>query len=103
MESPPRAGNEAPNRRDGNCAGGVRSAGMPRYYFNVCCDASEVTDVVGESCPDDLAALSQALRTASAIVQNRLLSDEINLRGWVEVEDERHRPVLRLPLRAAAY
>jgi hypothetical protein len=76
---------------------------VPRYYFNVCCDASEATDVVGESCADDLAALSQAMRTASAVVQNRLLANEISLGGWVEVEDERHRPVLRLPLRAAAY
>jgi hypothetical protein len=76
---------------------------MPRYYFNVCCDASEVTDLVGESCPNDVAALSQAMRTASAVVRNRLIADEISLGGWVEVEDERHRPVLRLPLRAAAY
>jgi hypothetical protein len=76
---------------------------MPRYYFNVCCDTSEVTDIVGESCPDDLAALSRAMRTASAVVRNRLIADEISLRGWIEVEDERHRPVLRLPLRAAAY
>ena len=39
----------------------------------------------------------------SAVVRNRLVADEISLRGWIEVEDERHRPVLRLPLRAAAY
>lgn len=76
---------------------------MPRYYFNVCCDTSEVTDLVGESCADDLAALGKALSTASAVVRNRLITDEISLRGWVEVEDERHRAVLRLPLRAAAY
>jgi hypothetical protein len=76
---------------------------VPRYYFNVRCDASEVTDLVGESCADDVAALGQAMRTASAVVQNRLLANEISLGGWVEVEDEGHRPVLRLPLRAAAY
>jgi hypothetical protein len=76
---------------------------MPRYYFNVCCDTSEVTDVVGETCVDDLAALTHAMRTASKVVRGRLVADEISLGGWVEVEDDRHRPVLRLPLRAAAY
>jgi hypothetical protein len=81
----------------------ARSSHVPRYYFNVRSDSSEVTDVVGESCADDVAALSKAFHTASAVVQNRLLANEINLGGWVEVEDERHRPVLRLPLRAAAY
>jgi hypothetical protein len=94
-----RAG-ESPGERKSTA---MRSAAMPRYYFNVCCDASEVTDLVGEACADDVAALSEAMRAASAIVQNRLLADEISLRGWIEVEDERHRPVLRLPLRAAAY
>jgi len=77
---------------------------MPRYYFNVCCDTSEVTDIVGETCADDVAALSHAFQTASDVVRTRLFSrEEIDLDGWVEVEDERHRPVLRLPLRAAAY
>ena len=76
---------------------------MPRYYFNVCCDTSEVTDLVGETCADDVAALSRAFQTASAVVRDRLIADEISLRGWVEVEDDRHRAVLRLPLRAAAY
>lgn len=76
---------------------------MPRYYFNVSCDGFEATDLVGECCPDDVAALGQALRTASAVLQKRLLADAIPQSGWIEVEDERHRPVLRLPLRAAAY
>ncbi len=77
---------------------------MPRYYFNVCCDTSEATDVVGETCADDVAALSRAFQTASEVVRTRLFSrDEADLGGWVEVEDEAHRPVLTLPLRAAAY
>lgn len=76
---------------------------MPRYYFNICCDDHEATDVVGEACADDLAALSQAMRTASDVVRQQLLIDNLSADGWIEVEDERHRPVLRLPLRAAAY
>jgi hypothetical protein len=76
---------------------------MPRYYFNICCDEYEATDVVGESCADDLAALSQAMRTASDVVRQQLFIDRLSADGWIDVEDERHRPVLRLPLRAAAY
>jgi hypothetical protein len=76
---------------------------MPRYYFNICCDDYEATDVVGESCADDLAALTQAMRTASDVVRQQLLIDKLAADGWIDVEDERHRPVLRLPLRAAAY
>ncbi len=76
---------------------------MARYFFNVCCDGFEATDIVGTYCPDDLAALSEALRAASAVVQKQLLADQLSQSGWIEVEDERHRPVLKLPLRAAAY
>ncbi|HEY1604307.1 MAG TPA: hypothetical protein VGF77_01765 [Allosphingosinicella sp.] len=77
---------------------------MPRYYFNLCCDSSEVTDIVGATCADDVAALNHAMRRASDVVRTRLFSrEETDLGGWVEVEDEKHRPVLRLPLRAAAY
>ncbi len=59
--------------------------------------------MVGESCPDDVAALNQAFRTASSVIRARLLADELFAGGWIEVEDESHRPVLELPLRAAAY
>jgi hypothetical protein len=76
---------------------------MARYYFNVCCEAYETTDVVGEHCADDLEALSLALRRASEIVQRRPLGDEPAHRGWIEVEDEQSRRVLTLPLVAAAY
>ena len=76
---------------------------MPRYYFNLSCDGVETTDLVGACCPDDVAALSHALNTASLVLRKRLLADSISQSGWVEVEDEGHREVLRLPLRAAAY
>lgn len=76
---------------------------MPRYYFNVCCDRFEATDVVGEHCRDRTAAHAEALRAARAVVRTRLLSDDLPNIGWIEVEDEQHRPVLRVPLRSAAY
>ena len=76
---------------------------MPRYYFNVQCDSYETVDVVGQSCRDDLGALAEALRTASDVVRRRLTGSGFSADGWVEVEDEAHRSVLRLPLRAAGY
>jgi hypothetical protein len=84
-------------------AGLERSGRVPRYYFNVSCGEYESTDVVGECCPNDVAALSGAMRVASAVLQKRLRAEALSDDGWVEVEDESHRPVLRLPLRAAAY
>ena len=75
---------------------------MPRYFFNVCCDEYETTDLVGESCANDVAALKEALGAASAVVRQQLLYNRIP-DGWIAVEDEHHREVMRLPLRAAAY
>lgn len=76
---------------------------MPLYYFNVSCPDFESTDVIGQRCTDDLAALQGAMRAASAVLRRRLSADGLGAQGWIEVEDERHRPVLRLPLRAACY
>lgn len=76
---------------------------MPRYYFNVCCDDFETIDVVGQPCRNDVGALDAAFRTASDIVRQRLRDQGFAGDGWIEVEDEAHRSVLRLPLRAASY
>jgi hypothetical protein len=43
------------------------------------------------------------MRAARAIIRKQLLSDEGPQRGWIEVEDEQHRSVMRVPLRSAAY
>jgi len=76
---------------------------VPRYYFNVCCDGSETTDVIGEVCADDVEALALALRTAGGWLQRGAFTSHSVHDGWIEVEDERHREVMRLPLMAAAY
>jgi hypothetical protein len=76
---------------------------MPRYFFNVCGDGFEETDLVGKTCADDLAALAEALTEASRVLHQRLRADALSDCGTIEIEDERHRPVLSLPLRAAAY
>lgn len=75
---------------------------VPRYYFNICCEDFEETDLVGESCADDVAALKQALCAASSIIKDQLFRNRVS-DGFIEVEDEQHREVMRLPIRAAAY
>jgi hypothetical protein len=75
---------------------------VPRYFFNVCSEDFETTDLVGEHCADDVAALKEAMRAASEIIRDQLFFNRV-ADAWIEVEDEQHREVMRLPLRAAAY
>lgn len=76
---------------------------MPRYFFNFSSEECEEVDLVGRTCPNDLAALQEALNAASSIVQRRLHAETFCNSGTIEVEDEHHRRILTLPLRAAAY
>jgi hypothetical protein len=76
---------------------------MPRYFFNVRGDGFEETDLLGRTCANDVAALAEALGEAGRVLQKRLREDALSDRGEIEIEDERHRTVLTLPLRAAAY
>jgi hypothetical protein len=76
---------------------------VPRYYFNFCCDKFEATDMVGEHCRNADAARFEAMRAARRIVRKRLLEEELTPMGWIEVEDEAHRPVLKVPLSAVAF
>lgn len=59
--------------------------------------------MVGRVCASDVGALHTALSVAGAVVQRRLQASFPCLSGDVEVEDECHRVVLTLPLRAASY
>ena len=76
---------------------------MPRYFFNIRGDGFEETDLLGKHCADDVAALGEALGAASRVLQARLRADGLTTAGSVEIEDERHRPIMSLPLRSAAY
>lgn len=76
---------------------------MPRYFFNVRGSGFEETDLVGKTCADDVAALAEALGEASRVLKDLLSQDALSDHGEIEIEDERHRTVLTLPLRAAAY
>lgn len=76
---------------------------MPRYYFNLRSDAEEVTDLVGETCRDEVAALALAFDKAGEFARKRVCGD-----GWIgdaliQVENEAARIILTLPVRAAVY
>jgi hypothetical protein len=76
---------------------------VPRYYFNVSCDGSETTDMVGAVYANDVEALAHALRTAGGWLHRSAFTSHSVHEAWVEVEDEEHREVMKLPLLAAAY
>jgi hypothetical protein len=76
---------------------------VPLYYFNVCCDGAETTDLVGEVCANDVEALAHALRTAGGWLHKSAFTHHSVHDGWIGIEDERHREVMKLPLMAAAY
>jgi hypothetical protein len=76
---------------------------MRRYFFNIRGEGFEETDLIGRRCKNDVAALSEAMAMASEIVHDRMAVLHVAHPGQIEVEDEQHRTILTLPLRAAAY
>jgi hypothetical protein len=76
---------------------------MKRYFFNIRGEGYEETDLVGKQCASEVAALSEAMALASHVIQDRMAVLHVAHPGMIEVEDEQHRTVLTLPLRAAAY
>lgn len=74
---------------------------MGTYYFNIHCDGFQLTDLVGETCPNADEARAEAQRAARALIQDELLNGRVP-QGWIEVEDEEHRPVMVVPLKDAA-
>ena len=74
---------------------------MAVYYFNIHCEGFQLTDIVGEICPNADDARAEAMRTARALINDELLKGN-SPQGWIEVEDEDHRPVMIVPLKDAA-
>lgn len=75
---------------------------MSIYFFNISCDAFDAEDLLGEECPDVEAARSGALAAAGELIRLELERGGFPREGWIDIEDEQHRTVLRLPLRSAA-
>ena len=74
---------------------------MRTFYFNIHCDGFQLSDHVGEICADEADARAEACRAARVLIQDELLNGHVPA-GWIEVEDEEHRPVMVVPLSDAA-
>ena len=74
---------------------------MSRFFFNTVCPDRSVTDAVGEDCRNVAEAKERARESARKLAYMQLERGEPPS-GWIEVEDEKHRPVFMLPLRAIA-
>ena len=74
---------------------------MPRFYFSRACPNHSITDVTGEELRDRAEATGRAREIAMEIVPDQLKEGQ-GPTGWIEVEDEAHRPLFMLPLRAVA-
>jgi hypothetical protein len=74
---------------------------MPRFFFSRMCPDQAITDVTGEELRDRMEATDRAREIAMELAAEQLEQGRTP-RGWVEVEDEAHRPVFMLPLRAVA-
>jgi hypothetical protein len=74
---------------------------MPRFFFNIHSDDYDATDLVGDHCRDTRHARAEACRTARDLVRETLALGRLP-DGWIEVEDEEHRPVLVVPFAAVA-
>lgn len=74
---------------------------MPRYFFNFDNDSAAVADLVGRELPDDEAAKQEAARLAADLGVLHAINGEHPAYDWIEVLDETHRTVVRLPVSAA--
>lgn len=74
---------------------------MPRFYFSRMCPNHSITDVTGEELRNRAEATVRAREIAKDVVSHQL-KDGQRPAGWIEVEDEDHRPVFMFPLRAVA-
>lgn len=74
---------------------------MPRFFFSRASPEQTITDTVGEELTDRSEATDRAREIAMELVANQLERGQ-GPSGWVEVEDEEHRPLFMLPLRAVA-
>jgi hypothetical protein len=71
---------------------------MPRYFFNFENDSSSQPDLVGRELPDASAARSEAAKVAADFATNHAVEGRAPAYQWIEVCDEHHRPIARLPV-----
>jgi hypothetical protein len=79
----------------------VEVEAMPRFFFSPVTSRGAATDTLGEICQDLSEARERARQTAAELISEQLQSGQPPS-GWVEVEDEQHRPLFMVPLRSVA-
>jgi hypothetical protein len=70
---------------------------MPHYYLNVRNAAISVDDEEGEDFPDLDAARAKAVVSIRAILGDEVTRGKFDLRGKIEIVDERRQIVLAVP------
>ena len=71
---------------------------MPRYFFALENASSSVPDLVGRELPDGAAARAEAAKAAAEVATVDAVEGRPPTYQWVEVCDEHHRPIARLPV-----
>jgi hypothetical protein len=72
---------------------------MQRFFFNCVGPNCSISDVAGQIMADDAAAREHARQLARELIKSQIDSSRAPS-GWIDVEDERHRRIFMLPLRA---
>jgi hypothetical protein len=79
----------------------VEDDAMPRFFFSPVTFRGAATDTLGQECSNLSEARERARQRAAELVFAQLQSDQPPS-GWVEVEDEQHRPLPMVPIRSVA-
>lgn len=74
---------------------------MPRYFLHVRDGVDNVLDPEGFDYPDLEAAWKSAVASARELLAADMMLGRIDLRHWIDVEDEAGEVVLTLPFRDA--
>jgi hypothetical protein len=74
---------------------------VPRYFFNFESGPAAGADLIGRDLADDAAATAEAAKLAAELGMDDAIEGERPAFQWIEVLDEEHRPVARLPVAEA--
>ncbi len=71
---------------------------MARYFFDFDNGSSSLPDLVGRELPNVIAARAEAAKVAADLATNHAVEGRPLKYHWIEVCDEYHRPIARLPI-----
>jgi uncharacterized protein DUF6894 len=71
---------------------------MARYFFDFVDGSSSAPDLVGRELPNPTAARAEAVKVAADLATIHAVEGRPPTYSWIEVCDDQHRPVARLPV-----